>query len=229
MIVRHHGHHSPHTLLVLGGSIRCGDVDLGPGDHVELPLGASFGPFEAGPEGAELYEVMMGDPRSWSDDEDSMVALLAARGAERLPDPPIDLPGGLEDLRQVYARAEALAARPTLTEPRPGVGAPHRLGVGAPMWANRDWIGRSLPADTPAGRELDAYARVVNAVEGNTTFYATPDAPRSTGGVPPRHPAFVSSSSFPVKSRTTGVCATARQSSGRSSTASNPSGIVSVR
>jgi hypothetical protein len=39
-----------------------------------------------------------------------MVALLAARGAERLPDPPIDLPGGLEDLRQVYARAEALAA-----------------------------------------------------------------------------------------------------------------------
>ena len=51
MIVRHHGHHSPHTLLVLGGSIRCGDVDLGPGDHVELPLGASFGPFEAGPMG----------------------------------------------------------------------------------------------------------------------------------------------------------------------------------
>ena len=44
------------------------------------------------------------------------------------------------------------------------------------MWANRDWVGRSLPADTPAGRELDAYARVVNAVEGNTTFYATPDA-----------------------------------------------------
>lgn len=110
MIVRHHGHHSPHTLLVLGGSIRCGDVELRPGDHVELPLGASFGPFEAGPEGAELYEVMMGDPRSWSDDEDSMVALLAARGAERLPDPPIDLPGGLKDLRQVYARAEALAA-----------------------------------------------------------------------------------------------------------------------
>ncbi|HAI65833.1 MAG TPA: hypothetical protein DCM13_13200 [Acidimicrobiaceae bacterium] len=54
--------------------------------------------------------MMMGDPRSWSDDEDSMVALLAARGAERLSDPPIDLPGGLEDLRQVYARAEALAA-----------------------------------------------------------------------------------------------------------------------
>lgn len=110
MIVRHHGHYSPHTLLVLGGSIRCADVDLGPGDHIELPLGASFGPFEAGPDGAELYEVMMGDPRSWSDDEDSMVQLLTARGAERLPDPPIELPGGLEDLRKVYARAEELAA-----------------------------------------------------------------------------------------------------------------------
>ncbi len=44
------------------------------------------------------------------------------------------------------------------------------------MWANRNWVGRSLPVDTPAGRELDAYARVVNAVEGNTTFYAKPDA-----------------------------------------------------
>ena len=43
------------------------------------------------------------------------------------------------------------------------------------MWANRDWVGRSLPHDTAPGRELEAYARVCNAVEGNTTFYATPD------------------------------------------------------
>ncbi|MEM9466499.1 MAG: DUF72 domain-containing protein [Actinomycetota bacterium] len=49
------------------------------------------------------------------------------------------------------------------------------LGVGAPMWANRDWVGRSFPPDTAPGRELEAYARVCNAVEGNTTFYATPD------------------------------------------------------
>ena len=43
------------------------------------------------------------------------------------------------------------------------------------MWANRDWVGRTLPPDTAPGRELEAYARVCNAVEGNTTFYATPD------------------------------------------------------
>ena len=74
------------------------------------------------------------------------------------------------------------------------------------MWANRDWVGRSLPADTPAGRELDAYARVVNAVEGNTTFYATPDTATIAG-----------------------VCAIPLRSSGRFLTASSPSGIVSVR
>lgn len=110
MIVRHHGHYSPHTVVVLSGELLVGDVALRPGGHVELPLGASFGPLVAGTGGAELYEVMMGDPRSWSDDEDSMRQLLAARGVSPLPDPPIDLPGGLEDLRAVFARAEQLAA-----------------------------------------------------------------------------------------------------------------------
>lgn len=42
------------------------------------------------------------------------------------------------------------------------------------MWANRDWVGRAFPIDTPVGEELAAYARVCNAVEGNTTFYALP-------------------------------------------------------
>lgn len=110
MIVRHHGHYSPHTLTVLSGSFRCGDRELGPGGHIELPLGASFGPFEAGPDGVELYEVMMGDPRSWSDDEDSLHQWLADRGAVQLDDPPIELPAGLEDLRAVFSKAEELAA-----------------------------------------------------------------------------------------------------------------------
>lgn len=46
--------------------------------------------------------------------------------------------------------------------------------VGAPLWANRAWVGRHLPGDTPSGAELGAYSRLVNAVEGNTTFYADP-------------------------------------------------------
>lgn len=110
MIVRHHGHYSPHTLTVLAGSFTCGTIELGVGAHIELPLGASFGPFVAGPDGVALYEVMMGDPRSWSDDELTMRQWMAERGVTQLPDPPIELPGGLDDLRAVFARAEALAA-----------------------------------------------------------------------------------------------------------------------
>ncbi len=50
------------------------------------------------------------------------------------------------------------------------------IAVGCAMWANRDWVGPFLPVDTRVGGELAAYSRVFNAVEGNTTFYATPPA-----------------------------------------------------
>src|SRR4029453_15133921 len=103
MIVRRHGHRSPHTLTVLEGSVTCGDEELRPGAHVELPPGAEFGPFVAGPEGVHLYEVMMGDPRSWSDDPEAMDRALAEHGVEQLPDPPIELPDGAEGLRAVFA------------------------------------------------------------------------------------------------------------------------------
>ncbi len=50
------------------------------------------------------------------------------------------------------------------------------LRVGCPMWANRDWIGRTLPRSLASGDELGAYARLCTAVEGNTSFYAVPPA-----------------------------------------------------
>lgn len=103
MIVRRHGHYSPHTITVLAGEFSCGGESCKPGTHLELPLGAAFGPFVAGPDGVELYEVMMGDPRSWSDEPEAMAAILAERGVEQLPDPPIELPAGLEDLRAVFS------------------------------------------------------------------------------------------------------------------------------
>jgi hypothetical protein len=74
MIVRRHGHHSPHTLLVLEGSVSCDGVECGPGTHIELPHGAGFGPFVAGPAGLVAYEVMMGGPRAWSDEPAAMTA-----------------------------------------------------------------------------------------------------------------------------------------------------------
>ena len=103
MIVRRHGHHSPHTITVLEGSFTCAGVECGPGSHLELPHGAAFGPFVAGPEGVRCYEVMMGDPRSWSDEPEVMAQVLAEHGVTPLPDPPIELPAGLEDLRAVFS------------------------------------------------------------------------------------------------------------------------------
>lgn len=99
VIQRRHGHLSPHVVMVLEGEIFCADRRCPVGTHIELPQGAAFGPFEAGPNGAVLFEVMMGDPRGWGDDPASFERLLAQRGADALPDPPIELPPWLEDLR----------------------------------------------------------------------------------------------------------------------------------
>jgi len=96
---------------VLDGSMACDGLECPPGTHIELPLGAAFGPFVAGPDGVELYEVMMGDPRSWSDEPEVMAAVLAEHGVEALPDPPIELPAGLEDLRAVFSPPRPTSSR----------------------------------------------------------------------------------------------------------------------
>ncbi len=99
MMVHKHGHNSDHILYVLEGEMMCGDVKCTKGMHITLEHGASFGPFVAGPEGVELFEVMMGDPRSWPADPEGFEKLLAEKGAVKLPNPPIDLPDWLEDTR----------------------------------------------------------------------------------------------------------------------------------
>jgi hypothetical protein len=99
MVVRRHGHFSPHVLFVISGEIWCGDRHCPAGTHIELPLGAAFGPLVAGPEGATLFEVMLGDPRSWGDDQAAFARALAQRRATPLPDPPLEYPEWLEDLR----------------------------------------------------------------------------------------------------------------------------------
>jgi uncharacterized protein YecE (DUF72 family) len=42
------------------------------------------------------------------------------------------------------------------------------------MWTHAPWQGRFLPHALPSKERLRAYATWCNAVEGNTTFYATP-------------------------------------------------------
>ena len=46
--------------------------------------------------------------------------------------------------------------------------------VGCAMWSYAPWQGRFLPRSLSPRDRLSAYATWCNAVEGNTTFYATP-------------------------------------------------------
>ena len=99
MIVQPHGHNSNHVVFVLEGEMTCGDVVCTKGMHIALDQGDTFGPFVAGEAGVELFEVMMGDPRSFPADLEGHERFLAAHGARQLPNPPIHLPGWLEDTR----------------------------------------------------------------------------------------------------------------------------------
>ena len=99
MIVQPHGHNSNHVVFVLDGEMTCGDVRCVQGTHIALDQGDTFGPFVAGPEGVELFEVMMGDPRSFPVDLDEHARFLARHGAEQLANPSIAMPDWLEDTR----------------------------------------------------------------------------------------------------------------------------------
>jgi hypothetical protein len=105
MIVRRHGHYSPHVLFVIEGELWVGERRCPAGTHVELPLGAAFGPLRAGDAGATMFEVMMGDPRSWGDDPQAFADALARHGAEPLPDVELDFPPWLQDLRAHWTPA----------------------------------------------------------------------------------------------------------------------------
>jgi hypothetical protein len=100
MLVRRHGHYSPHVVFVIEGELWIGDEYCPAGTHIELPLGAAFGPLRAGDAGAVLFEVMMGDPRSWGDQPELLDAARARAGVEPLPDVDLDYPDWLADLRQ---------------------------------------------------------------------------------------------------------------------------------
>jgi hypothetical protein len=99
MIVQPHGHNSDHVVFVLEGDMTCGEARCPAGTHIALDQGDTFGPFVAGPEGVPLFEVMMGDPRSFPSDAEGYERLLTETGVRQLPNPPIDLPDWLEDTR----------------------------------------------------------------------------------------------------------------------------------
>ena len=49
-----------------------------------------------------------------------------------------------------------------------------RVYTGAPLWAERSWVGGFYPPGTPPGGFLAAYARQLGAIEHNGTFHAIP-------------------------------------------------------
>ena len=99
MIVHRHGHNSHQVVYVLAGGMWCGEQWCPAGTHIDLPHGAALGPLIAGPQGVDLFEVMMGDPRSWEADREGFHALLDERGVTPLPNPPVDLPEWITDTR----------------------------------------------------------------------------------------------------------------------------------
>lgn len=92
VVVERHGHRSDHLVFVLDGEVAVGDRACPAGTHLLLEQGAVFGPLVAGPHGATLFEVMLGDPRAVPADREGFAALLAERGIEALPNPPVVLP-----------------------------------------------------------------------------------------------------------------------------------------
>jgi len=48
------------------------------------------------------------------------------------------------------------------------------LYLGCPIWTYKGWVGSLFPKGTKSGDYLFEYARRLNTVEGNTTFYAVP-------------------------------------------------------
>jgi len=46
--------------------------------------------------------------------------------------------------------------------------------IGSPIWGYKGWVGNFFPASTPSSDYLRLYSRRLNAVEGNTIFYALP-------------------------------------------------------
>jgi uncharacterized protein YecE (DUF72 family) len=49
-----------------------------------------------------------------------------------------------------------------------------KMALGMPFWGFEEWQGRLYTADSRPADFLRQYGRAFNAVEGNTTFYATP-------------------------------------------------------
>lgn len=103
MIVRRHGRFDHHLVWEIAGGASFGDRWCPAGTHVELALGAAFGPIVAGEQGARFLAITNGDSRTWGDQPELYDHALAAHGVTALPDPPVDLGEWFADTRSSWA------------------------------------------------------------------------------------------------------------------------------
>src|SRR5512133_2363469 len=54
------------------------------------------------------------------------------------------------------------------------------LYLGCPIWSYKGWMGSLYPEGTKQSDFLREYSRRLTTVEGNTTFYAVPNAEKLT-------------------------------------------------
>ena len=99
MVVRRHGHRSNHIVFVLDGGASIGGDWCTAGTHIHVPLGATFGPIIAGPEGVTCWELSFGEFGGWGDEQALYDREIETRGVTPLPDPPLDLGDWFKDPR----------------------------------------------------------------------------------------------------------------------------------
>ncbi|MEZ4332627.1 MAG: hypothetical protein R3F35_12775 [Myxococcota bacterium] len=92
LLIERHSHLANEVIFVIAGELRVDGERCGAGTTLVLEQGTPFGPVEAGPEGAELFECFDGPPGHVSLDDDGFLALLAARGITLLPETHASLP-----------------------------------------------------------------------------------------------------------------------------------------
>ena len=103
MITRRHGHFGHHLVWVISGGAWFGDRWCTADTHIELPVGAAFGPLRAGAEGTLFLELTDGDFRSWGDGPELYEKALFEHGVTPLPDPPVDFGAWFTDARGYWA------------------------------------------------------------------------------------------------------------------------------
>ena len=116
MVVRRHGHRSNHIVFVLDGGAWIGDDWCTTGTHIHVPLGATFGPIVAGPDGVTCWELSFGEFGGWGDEQALYDREIEARASRLCPTRPSTSETGLRILAVTSVPSAARRRVPGLLE-----------------------------------------------------------------------------------------------------------------